>query len=135
MNTNIKPTLPNFCFMLRNAITAMGCSTVKGLNVLNSKLGDLYKQTKQSEPKTGDFKLKEFKKKSNKVTVSVKLGSASFELPDCTESRIAALNSALQSTVLSVGTFALDKESEIGKWFIQYAMPEVKPENTVAANI
>src|SRR5690348_13945167 len=76
MNTSYN--LPNFCVTLRDAITNGGWSYVKALGVINSALG-MAKLTKENETTLGKVGYKEYKKKEDKATFSVKLGSLKYE--------------------------------------------------------
>ena len=74
----MKPEKYNFCGCVRNAVIALGCSTVKLMNVINSELGKM-KVSKTREDSIGDVKIsKATKKKDAASSVTVKPGSVTF---------------------------------------------------------
>ena len=134
MNTSYN--LPNFCTTVRDAITTGGWSYVKALGVINSALG-MAKLTKENETTLGKVGYKEYKKKEDKATFSVKLGSLRYEAlaskvgkGNMTAIMFAAWNEtviAMEKLNPSCG-LRIEPQSEFGIWLSKVASADRQPE-------
>lgn len=129
---NISINLPNFCTTIRDAIALAGFSYVKALNVVNSALGQARK-VKDNETTLGTVKYKEYKKKEDKASFTLKLGSQRYEalasrvgMGNMTAIKFAAWNdSVIACEKLNPSmTVTIAKDSEFGRWLAKVAMPD-----------
>lgn len=127
----MKTNKANFCTSVRNAIEAIGCSTVMALNVVNAELGNM-KKTEDGMAVAGDVKVKRPKSEGTEWTagMSVKLGTEKYETNKVTPAIVFAEWNDIQAKAeksFPGQTLNIPENTMFYTWLKKVATPKVAP--------
>ena len=135
MNINVIPSKSNFCTAIREAIGALGCSSVMALNAVKSALGEMKMVNGDKlTATTGKVKIRVYKDedKESKASTSVKTSAVKFESKASTALRFSSFDDTIAEAESLQPTMSIrfTADSEFAMWLKRVATPkpEKKPE-------